>query len=77
METMTLGKLLNDIVKLAKKDKSVLNKKILLSDDDEGNGYHEMFFSITSDENDVRENIEYSNGAGIELDECKDYVIIG
>ena len=38
------------------------NKLIVVADDTEGNGYHGMFFGFTSDVNEVKECIEFSNG---------------
>ena len=51
------------------------NKKILLSIDDEGNGFHECFFAITP----VTDDFSYANfGYGIDIEKAKDeYVIIG
>ena len=77
MEGLTVGQLLNDINKLVAKDKSILNKKVLVADDEEGNAYHSLYFSITSKPNDVKECVEYSNGADIEISDYSKYVIIG
>lgn len=38
------------------------NKSIVVSDDNEGNAYHGLFYGITSEPNDIKENIECSNG---------------
>ena len=77
MEGMTLGELLNDINALAAKDKSILNKRVLVADDEEGNSYHSLYYSITSKPKDVKENIECSNGADIEIKDYSKFVILG
>lgn len=74
---MTLKELLNDAVKLAKQDKSILDKIILISDDEEGNSYHNLYFSFTSDPKDVKDCIEFSNGADIEIKDYSKYIILG
>jgi len=50
-------------------------KKILLSDDDEGNGFHECFFGVTP----VTDDFVYANfGYGVNITKAIDeYVIIG
>ena len=54
------------------------NKKIVLADDTEGNGYHGMFFGFTSETNDVKECIECSNGVyDSETDDVNEIVILG
>lgn len=75
---MTVKQLIMDLKKAIDKDHSILDKQILLSDDDEGNGYHEMYFTITADENDVKECIECSNGVcGLDIDDYSEYIILG
>lgn len=53
------------------------SKKILLSNDDEGNGYHECFFSIATDVKKFR--LSYNDlPYGVDLEDAEnDYVIIG
>ena len=54
------------------------DKKIVLADDTEGNGYHGMFFGFTSETNDVKECIEYSNGIyDSDTDDVNEIVILG
>lgn len=38
------------------------DKFIIIADDNEGNSYHGMFYGITSDPIEVRDNIDCSNG---------------
>ena len=38
------------------------NKVIVVADDNEGNAFHGLFYGITSELNDIKENIENSNG---------------
>ena len=53
------------------------NKKIVLGDDTEGNGYHGLFFGFTSGE-DLKECIEYSNGVyDSETDDLDEIIILG
>lgn len=53
------------------------NKRILLSDDDEGNGYHEMFFGVTPPSEDMFYfGSELPFGVTLE-DAMKNYVIVG
>ena len=74
---MTLRQLITDIKKLVEKDKSILDKKILLSDDDEGNGYHECYYSFTTNPKDVKNCIEFSNGATVDIDDYSKFIILG
>lgn len=54
------------------------NKKIVISDDNEGNGYHGCFFATTSDPKAVSSVINLSNGLNdSEETDCKNIVIIG
>ena len=59
-----LLKLLQDQV-----DKGNGKKKILLSNDDEGNGYHEMYYEITED--------VASNDMWGEIKNPDEYIILG
>lgn len=47
MKAITVNELIKDLVKVSQAGFG--NKKILISQDDEGNGYHELFFSVTTD----------------------------
>ena len=62
------------------KSKGLGNKKILISDDDEGNGYHELFFGITTNLEDMFTPNSYAPQLpyGVDNDKAiKDYVILG
>ena len=37
------------------------NKAVLISNDDEGNGFHEMFYLFTDDPKTIADTIEYCN----------------
>lgn len=50
------------------------NKKILISNDDEGNGYHPLFFGVTP----IDENFSYALFHSISFEDAKkDCVILG
>lgn len=52
-------------------------KKIMLSNDDEGNGYHLMFYSITNDVESFFSSPYASLPFSVKKSELKDYVILG
>jgi len=62
MEQMTVGMLVKLLTQACLKDPKVAYKKIILADDEEGNGYHGMFYWPTTDAQEVKNNIEASNG---------------
>ena len=52
------------------------DKKILLSSDDEGNSYHEMFFAMSMVKDCV--SADYQLPYGVNMDKAKkEYVILG
>ena len=51
------------------------NKVVLLSDDDEGNGYHTLFFGLTTNKKDVAETLKYAFDH--DGHDPKDVVILG
>ena len=54
------------------------HKKILLSDDDEGNGYHPMYFGVTPMSKFRKEYLELAFLHGVSVDDAKEnYIIIG
>ena len=60
MEQMTILRLFNVLKKEI--DKGNGNKLIVISDDNEGNGYHGMFYGVTSDVNQIADIVYNSNG---------------
>ena len=62
MEQMTVGLLVKKLIEACKKDPSIANKKIIVADDNEGNGYHGMFYDPTVDAKSVKGCIDASNG---------------
>lgn len=76
MEMVTVRKLIAVLVRKAKKDPSILDKGIILSDDEEGNGYHGCYFTLTSSPKAVKGVLKASNGCREEVDPTK-VVIIG
>ena len=50
------------------------NKKILISSDDEGNEYHELFYGFLEDLKDID---NYQLPFGVNEDNKKDYLILG
>lgn len=51
------------------------NKKVYISQDDEGNGYHALFYGFTSDKKDLEEIKEYCYG--LENEELDNVVVLG
>ena len=72
MQALTVDELYRALAR-ARKD-GFGSKKILLSNDDEGNGYHECFFEVTTDLGALSYNdLPY----GVEPEDLDNYVIIG
>ena len=75
MQTVTVDELYEALGQ-ARKD-GLGKKKILLSNDDEGNGYHECFFTVATDLKKFRLSLN-DLPYGVDIDEAEnDYVIIG
>lgn len=74
---MTVKQLLLNIKKIAETDKSILDKEILISDDEEGNGYHGIYYNITHDPSEVEDIIANSHGADRDIADYSKYVILG
>ena len=78
MQQMTVKGLLDHLKGLVKKHPEVADKFIVVGDDNEGNGFHGMFFGITYDEKTVKDCIEFSNGVSDSCyDDPKELVILG
>ena len=71
---------INDLAKLvdAEIKKGNGEKMIMLSDDDEGNGYHGLYYAFTPTEK-VFDDSPYSPSLpyGVKKEELKDYIILG
>lgn len=72
-KALTIDELYKALV--AERKKGNGKKKILLSTDDEGNGFHECFYAVTP----ITDAFSYADfGFGIDIAKAKDeYVIIG
>jgi hypothetical protein len=74
MSTITVDKLYKALGQARKQGFG--KKKILLSNDDEGNGYHECFFSVATNPEEF--GLSYNDlPYGVEPEDLGDYVIIG
>ena len=79
MRTITVDELYKALAKARKAGFG--GKKILLSNDDEGNGYHECFFTVSTDVKSFGLGESWAAGMlpyGVSPEEAEnDYVIIG
>lgn len=73
MTEMTIRTLLSLCVEQMKNGNG--DKKILISNDDEGNGYHGLYFAFT--EANKMSLSEYELPYGVKVSELSDYVILG
>lgn len=74
MEEITLKDLYESIGNAIKEHG---NKKILVADDDEGNGYHPIYFAVTPMEN-FKDALSFCNLHGVsEKDAMANYIVIG
>lgn len=62
MEQLTVQQLCNHLKMLLTNHPEIANKKIVISDDNEGNGYHGLFYGVTFNEKQIKEVVECSNG---------------
>lgn len=54
------------------------DKKILISGDDEGNSYHELFYGFCDELQDEKNSYLYEDCIyGIDKEDFKDYIILG
>ena len=78
MEQMTLGKLIQELLAIYNADPKNRYKKIIVADDEEGNGYHGMYYSPTTDAQIVQEAIEASNGVyDTDTEDPNELIILG
>lgn len=52
------------------------NKKILITQDDEGNGYHNLFYGFSDDPDEIKEVMDFCFFPNIE-DDIENYVLLG
>ena len=71
---MTVNELLNYCKEQIKLGNG--NKTIYISDDDEGNGYHSLYFRFTDDKDDVKELL-MSTCTQTYDDKIEDIIILG
>ena len=69
-----LGLTVNQLFELCKKqvEKGNGNKHIIISDDDEGNGFHTLFYAFTDNDNleDLKSILEYEHDGTHTVDNC-------
>ena len=54
------------------------DKEIMISADDEGNGFHYLFYSVVTEKNEIDEIIESCSGhCGYGLDDTNNIVLLG
>lgn len=74
MEQMTVLRLYEALKKEIKKGNG--NKLIVISDDNEGNSYHGMFYGVTSDAEEIEDIIVNSNGISDSVTEDVNSIVI-
>ncbi len=78
MEQLTVGMLVKLLVEACHKDPKIAYKKIIISDDTEGNGYHGMYYKPTTDRDEVESAIQFSNGVyDTDTEDPNELVILG
>jgi hypothetical protein len=78
MEGITVQKLASLLTQEIAKGNG--KKKVMLSNDDEGNGYHEMFFGVTDIDGNMAsmfEAMSYMLPYGVNAENISNYVILG
>lgn len=67
-----LGLTVNELLELCLKqiEKGNGNKHIIISNDDEGNGYHTLFYSFTDDKEELKYILEYEHDGTHTVDNC-------
>ena len=70
---------INDLAELVNEEikKGNGTKKVMLSNDDEGNGYHGLYFAFTPTEKIFSGSYPPSLPYGVNKEELKDYIILG
>lgn len=78
MQQMTVKMLATHLDELLTKHPEIADKLIVISDDNEGNGYHGMFYGLVYNYKTVKETIQFSNGVyDSNSENPKDIVILG
>ena len=78
MEQMTVQQLLDHLQEMVKTRPACKNKYIVVADDNEGNGYHGLFYGLTVTPKDVKDIIEFSNGLSDSVtQDTRNLVILG
>lgn len=76
MTQLTVKELYRELGKLVKQGHG--NKAVVVADDNEGNGYHGIYYSVTSTPKSVKECIEASNGLSDSQEkDYKNIIIVG
>ena len=75
VHVLTVDELYKELA--AARKKGLGKKKIMLSDDDEGNGYHLMFFAVTDKTKEFFASPYMNLPCGVKRAELEDYVILG
>ena len=74
MKSVTVAELYHSLESMVKAGKG--SKKVLLSSDDEGNSYHEMFYLVSEVEQAVY--ADYQLPFGVTIEKAKsEYVVLG
>lgn len=78
MGQLTVGDLIKILATEAKRNPSILKKKIVVADDAEGNAYHGMFYGLLTQDIEIENALECSNGiCDSETDNINEIVILG
>ena len=59
---ISVKELATHLIKVLKEHPEIADKLIVVGDDNEGNGFHGLFYGLTFSTDDVKQCIEYSNG---------------
>lgn len=78
METKDYTITVNQLLEFCQKQVKAWNgdKKILISRDDEGNGYHNLYYQFTDDYDEIKETQEFCDIGDIR-DDLENYVLLG
>ena len=74
--SLTVGELFEYLKKAIQNDPSIVNKAVFVSDDEEGNGYHGMYFLPCINSNEVKECCECSNTSDL-AEYASEFIILG